>query len=388
MYPQITGGSFLTHGVLIVTEERIKGSDLPLKRIITSIVFFLAISFATFYFLYKFFGEPNRILIFTEFSYSILFLLVVALFLYYFLDGLRLYFILRTLNQKIDFKHLFKLVFINLFISNITPFATGGGFAQIYYLHKNGVSLGSATAATTLRTLLATAFIFILAPLVLITRGNLAALLPGDSILLYSVIFIVVYLLFFYVVIFKNSLPKKYIYKFFYLLNSKEIISRERFRKSILYLFKHIDLFRRKLLEFFRNDIRFVFLSLLSTVLFLLAEFSFSIILIRGMGYEVPIVTILFIQVVIVFVMYFAPTPGASGVAEGGYALLFTRLVAEKDLFPLIFSWRLFTKYIGIFIGMLIFFAITYREFNSRFFQVLKKVLRLKNNRCEGENYH
>jgi hypothetical protein len=279
-------------------------------------------------------------------------------------------------------------VFINLFISNITPFATGGGFAQIYYLHKNGVSLGSATAATTLRTLLATAFIFILAPLVLITRGNLAALLPGDSILLYSVIFIVVYLLFFYVVIFKNSLPKKYIYKFFYLLNSKEIISRERFRKSILYLFKHIDLFRRKLLEFFRNDIRFVFLSLLSTVLFLLAEFSFSIILIRGMGYEVPIVTILFIQVVIVFVMYFAPTPGASGVAEGGYALLFTRLVAEKDLFPLIFSWRLFTKYIGIFIGMLIFFAITYREFNSRFFQVLKKVLRLKNNRCEGENYH
>jgi hypothetical protein len=190
------------------------------------------------------------------------------------------------------------------------------------------------------------------------------------------------------VVIFKNSLPKKYIYKFFYLLNSKEIISRERFRKSILYLFKHIDLFRRKLLEFFRNDIRFVFLSLLSTVLFLLAEFSFSIILIRGMGYEVPIVTILFIQVVIVFVMYFAPTPGASGVAEGGYALLFTRLVAEKDLFPLIFSWRLFTKYIGIFIGMLIFFAITYREFNSRFFQVLKKVLRLKNNRCEGENYH
>ncbi|MFW5736739.1 MAG: UPF0104 family protein, partial [Halanaerobium sp.] len=61
-------------------------------------------------------------------------------------------------------------------------------------------------------------------------------------------------------------------------------------------------------------------------------------------------------QILVVFVMYFAPTPGAAGIAEGGYSLLFARFVAEKDLFPLLFYWRFFSKYIGIFIGVFVFF--------------------------------
>ena len=55
--------------------------------------------------------------------------------------------------------------------------------------------------------------------------------------------------------------------------------------------------------------------------------------------------------------MYFAPTPGATGVAEGSYSLLFTRFVNSSDIVPLIFAWRFLTKYIGMIIGMILFFT-------------------------------
>ncbi|MFO7814442.1 MAG: lysylphosphatidylglycerol synthase domain-containing protein, partial [Halanaerobiales bacterium] len=64
---------------------------------------------------------------------------------------------------------------------------------------------------------------------------------------------------------------------------------------------------------------------------------------------------IITLQVVVVFLMYFAPTPGASGVAEGGYSLLFRQIVSKNDVFPLIFYWRFFTKYIGMIIGVFVF---------------------------------
>ena len=89
--------------------------------------------------------------------------------------------------------------------------------------------------------------------------------------------------------------------------------------------------------------------------------FSFSIVLIRALGYKVPVLTILAFQVVVTFFMYFAPTPGAAGVAEGGYGLLFAQLVHKQDIALLTLSWRFLTIYIGVLIGIFII----YREIFS-----------------------
>ena len=80
------------------------------------------------------------------------------------------------------------------------------------------------------------------------------------------------------------------------------------------------------------------------------------------LGYHVSMLTILAFQVVVTFFMYFTPTPGAAGVAEGGYGMLFAQLVQRQDITLLTLSWRFLTIYIGMVIGMVIIF----REFFSR----------------------
>ena len=73
---------------------------------------------------------------------------VAALLLIYFMaDGLRLHYTLKALGHRLPLRKIFRLVFINLFFSNVTPMATGGGFAQIWYLTRHGVPVARATAA-------------------------------------------------------------------------------------------------------------------------------------------------------------------------------------------------------------------------------------------------
>ena len=54
------------------------------------------------------------------------------------------------------------------------------------------------------------------------------------------------------------------------------------------------------------------------------------------------------------FILYFVPTPGASGVAEGGGALLYSILMPENMAGIMSIICRFFTDYISIFMGVIV----------------------------------
>lgn len=133
---------------------------------------------------------------------------------------------------------------------------------------------------------------------------------------------------------------------------------RRWFKKAI----REINSFSRSFTLFFPGHPGYILLSIFFTALFLLLLFSFSVVFIQAMVYHMPILTILAIQVFITFLMYFAPIPGASGIAEGSYALLFSRLIDPADIAVLTLLWRFFTIYLVVIIGI----VITYFEIFSK----------------------
>ncbi|MBC7203349.1 MAG: flippase-like domain-containing protein, partial [Pusillimonas sp.] len=100
-------------------------------------------------------------------------LTVALLTIYYLSDALRLWFTLHALGQHQPLRAMLPLVFINILFSNITPMATGGGVVQVWFLHRRGINIGAATAATTLRTLLASLMIFLPAPFLIMGIDSL-----------------------------------------------------------------------------------------------------------------------------------------------------------------------------------------------------------------------
>lgn len=284
------------------------------------------------------------------------------LVLYFLSDGLRLYCVIKALGANLSFFYILKLVFVNIFVSNVTPMATGGGFMQVYFMTRKGMSLGQATAATSLRTLLSALMLFILAPIIIWIDPSQFSMFSNHNLLYIITIISGVYLLFFWIILFRIRVVKLWLFRLLRLLVKLKLLSVKKFRRLYVRLSSELRSFSKGFKTYFSGNIKWALLSVVSTAIFLLMLFSFSIVLVKAMGYHASVWTMLAFQVVITFFMYFAPTPGATGVAEGGYGLLFAQIVQKKDIAPLVLSWRVMTIYIGVIIGMII----TFVEFSRR----------------------
>ena len=71
-----------------------------------------------------------------------------------------------------------------------------------------------------------------------------------------------------------------------------------------------------------------------------------------GLGSPVDYPLILALMLVNTFIMYFAPTPGAAGIAEGVFAILFSTLAGSGELLILVLGWRFLTVHLGMLIGV------------------------------------
>lgn len=334
----------------------IKSPDIHgrMKVYLLMAVIFFVVSLLTIYLLHRYFLESRILLDSRLISPRVIASLILLLALYYLTDGTRLYLVVRAMNHHVPFRFIMKLVFVNIFFSNATPMATGGGFVQIYFLSRNGFSVGEATAATSIRTMIASLGMLTLAPLFFFLKPNLLDPLGTGNVYLYFSGIAGIYLIVVFIVIFRVRVVKVLFYLSMRFFLRRGILSRRRFRTVFLRLSAELSCFSDGFRHFIKGPPFYVLGAFLSTSLFLMTLFSFSVVLIKGLQYDVPIVTIIAIQVVVTFFMYFTPTPGAVGFAESGYMLLFSQLISKHDITLLTISWRFLTIYIGVLIGILI----------------------------------
>ena len=316
-----------------------------------TVIFFL-LSAASLYFVHRFFSGGNIRFPVELLSSSVIFLLLIMLILYFIFDSLRLYCVIRAVGQDVSFLYIIKLVFVNILISNVTPFAVGGGFVQVYFMQKKGMQIGTATAATSIRTLLAALVLFTLAPVIIWIQPEKFVMFMHKNIL-YGITFIsILYITVFLLLLLRIKIFKQILFRTLLILNRFKLVNNRRVRKVYGRLSNELTVFSNGFNRFIRNNPLWSFLSVISTVMFLLSLFSFSAVLLSIMGYSIPVITVLTLQVVVTFFMYFAPTPGASGIAEGGFGLLFSQMVKPHDITSLIFTWRFLTIYIGMILGI------------------------------------
>jgi uncharacterized protein (TIRG00374 family) len=294
------------------------------------------------------------------FSSQMYALAILLLILNYVADAARFYFILKTIHVDVTIRQVIYLTLINYFTSNLTPFAIGGGVAQIYFLNRNGIPAGAATAGITIKTVLPVLFFMMTAPVILLFDQKLDRIFPNRSSFLYVSILVVLTILTCVFLFYLQKNPDRLSH-----LSEKMV---QRFGKTEKRSFRlkkisgEVRTFLSHLSLFFSGSKNNIFLSILTTLLFLLTLFLFPVLLIRDLNSSVSAAEIILSQIVITFVMYFAPTPGSSGVAEAAFILLFSNDVSKGELVSLTFVWRMFTMYLGIFFGMVVFYAQLFRS--------------------------
>lgn len=333
---------------------KVSAGSFAISRIKLSLFFmgFVGISALVSYTLYMQFQGQVSVSLTELVSWPLLLSLFVLLLIYFGSDGLRLLFTLRALGYRVTPREVVPLVFINLFVSNVTPMATGGGVAQIWYLRRHNVPLGAATAATTLRTLLAVAFIFIPTPMLLFGMDALRQTPLLNHFSVYLAGFACIYIAVFSVVLFRMRWIATALFAFMRLLCKLRLVSRQRVRYLRYRVMREMVHFASACGRFFRGNRIDVGAAVLFTAVFLLSLFSFPALILWGVGHPIDYMTSLGLLTVTTFIMYFSPTPGAAGVAEGMFVLFFHSIVAAEYLLLGMVAWRFFTIYLGVLIGI------------------------------------
>ncbi|MGQ4277263.1 lysylphosphatidylglycerol synthase transmembrane domain-containing protein [Pseudidiomarina sp. E22-M8] len=324
------------------------------QRLAIFAALFTAFTFAGFYAVFDQFSERSFSFDAKLLQPKVILASLVLLLVYFAADGLRLYYTLVALGARLSVKAMSKLVFINIFFSNITPMATGGGFAQVWFLHDHGISVGKATAATMIRTMLAILFIFVLTPVLLLALPALKDSSMGGDIGAALVLVVVLYLAFFAVVLLRSHWLITPITLVIRRLQRWGLISEIKAKRWYFKVMREMLRFSRSFSIYLQGPKLAIGLSVFFTMIFLLSLFSFPALLMWGLGYDVPYLTSLGLLVVTTFIMYFSPTPGASGISESVFGSFFNDILAHKHLLLVTFSWRLLTIYLGMILGLLI----------------------------------
>ncbi len=223
-------------------------------------------------------------------------------------------------------------------------------------MKRKGMPIGEATAATSIRTILAALMLFTLTPIILWAEPGQFPMVFHRQLAYGLTGFACLYLLGFFVILFRHRMIKRLLFCVLHGVSRLRLVSRSRSRMFYRHVSREMDLFSKSFKHYFVSGPIWGALSVVFTALFLLLLFSFSIVLVKALGYRAPVLTVLAYQVVVTFFMYFAPTPGAAGVAEGGYGLLFAQLVHARDVAVLTLCWRFLTIYIGVMVGILIMY--------------------------------
>ncbi|WP_462331945.1 lysylphosphatidylglycerol synthase transmembrane domain-containing protein [Schwartzia sp. (in: firmicutes)] len=317
------------------------------KRLAILILLVLVISGSVIYFTVDIHTLTNL----TVFQPWSLALAVLCMSIGLFLDGTRLMHLVHISHEKITIWQAVQVVFGNYFLALLTPGATGGAVAQLMFLRHAGVPTGKATVLVFVRTVVSILFLILCLPFIFMHDSHVIPGISNGKLMAISVTaFLVIMVLIFGI---KSNLLNHLAVK----IARKLAIPRRR-----IFIKGYRDT---------QNAVRLLYASpgamllvFIESGLSLIAIYAIVPCLMLGLGVtDADWYAVMGKMIFLNMLLYFMPTPGGSGIAEGGFVLLFTDLVPAGTVGIVAVCWRFIAEYIPFLIG----FYYTLKVFGSGF---------------------
>lgn len=263
------------------------------------------------------------------------------------LAGLRIHIFSRVLAPQISYAACVRNSAVGAFMSAATPSQTGGSVAQVYVLVKEGASVAQAMSILFMAFL--STLVFYLSASVAMWMFATRAAIPGietsTSFLIPTALFGALTIACLVTVTFPARV-RAWLRRSTVWLEARRLPTRWA-RKVDDVLDECSELVRMTARH---HKLRFGVSVFVSLLLFG-NKFFAGYLAARALGLSPPIVDVMVVQVFINILIYFVPTPGASGVAELSTAVLMSRLVPEQMLGPFTVLWRIATLYLSVLFG-------------------------------------
>ena len=274
--------------------------------------------------------------------------------------GLRLWVITRHVYPKVTLQGSVVAGGLNTWGGFLTPTQTGGGPLMIYALKRYGVPLPEATISS-LMTFVATVMFFAVAGPVALLLGAGRSLeqhgILGRAFTLYDLFrlslggFIAIGLLMIALFAFPEVARRI----------GQRLVSwlerrRPRLASRVNEMREGVDRSHECLVAFFRGK---GWAALAAAVVLSSLAFGNRLaagyVVLRALDIQAHFVDVLLLQTLITFLLYFAPTPGGSGLAEVLSAAVMSIYVPRVLTPSYILLWRIITCYLTVALGSFVF---------------------------------
>jgi len=260
--------------------------------------------------------------------YLILALCAMPFFIMF--EGLNIGYSLELFNYKLSFWKKIKYALVGFFFSSISPGSVAGQPMQLYYMHNDKIKFSHATLALLIEL---TCYLFIqdlLAIIGYIYDHSLFVTTLGNYkiIIAIGIIMNILYIVLLLILIFGKKATKTIMN----IVNKINLKLHKKQTKFNEWLNNNLDDFQKSSIIIKRNPKTIIKIIILTLSKFILANsIPFFIYLGFGLnGYDY--MTIMFLEGVLDITTKIIPIPGAIGIKESGFVLLFKTIFPEDIL--------------------------------------------------------
>ncbi len=274
-----------------------------------------------------------------------------------FLSAYRYHIFIRKIKPGVTPWLCVRVNLANVFGGAITPSQTGGAPAQLYIFYRAGVALAKAMFVLVINFAFTLIFFLIVGFFALLfLREHLS-----QGLIRYFVQYGFLAFLGFFV-LFCLALGRPDLLSRGVRAMAKLLARVHRTWGLRIFQFNRrirveLDSYRASRTHFLRHE-KLVLLSAFGlTILMYLTKFTLGYFLMRGVGVAGGYMNMLAIQTLIMLILYFAPTPGGSGIAELSIAALMSTLMPGYLLPIFTLLYRFFLLYLPALLGIFVILA-------------------------------
>ena len=299
------------------------------KKYLLNGAFLIALMVGTFYFVLKD-QEIDQLFVYISKAKPGWLLLGLGLLLIYIsFESVVIHYLMKSLSYAINFINCLKYSFIGFFVSAITPSATGGQPAQMYYMKADGIPITISSLVLMVVTIAYKAVLLILGIVMLFLNSDfvLEHISGIEFILVFGILVNVVIIVFLILLIFKPSFTEKIIGNIMLWLGRHGIIKnyQHKIKKTLSAMKKYTQS-----ADYLKTHKRIIFNVFIITTLQRIALFGITWTVYKSFGLTgYSAFEIITLQLIISLAVDNIPLPGGMGVSEGIFLAFFNEIFTE-----------------------------------------------------------
>lgn len=282
---------------------------------------------------------------------------LASMLLFWFMDGAILSYSVKVICRSKTFWQCIRVSLIGQYYNAVTPFASGGQPAQVYYMGKFGIPGGSASSILMMKFVIYQIVLSLYSLAAFMWRGKLIYY-HNSWVFWFSVLGFIINAGAVFLLI-SLSVNKKFIRKLVFvtidILHRIRLIRDSKEMKDRV--LNSIEDFHGGL-SLMQGNARAMINIGLMTALQLISFFSITFFIYRSLGLEgEKWVNIISVQSLLYLAVSFVPTPGSTGASETGFMAFFRLFFPSNLIFISMLLWRIISYYLNVLVGIGIILA-------------------------------